>query len=382
MRIAHTLRLAGIAGAELYLQRLLPALAHRGHDIHLVTLEPAAAREVNTAFLERLRPAVSITRLGVGETVPGPFAAMQLAAHLRAISPDVVNSHLVHADLATALAKVTLLPGLVLVSTKHGYREVHQARHGLDGRLVPRDAYWSALRLAQRVTDGSFAVSEGLRRLFCDAGLIEPDRISVIPHGIERLPPAKAASLPAGSPRLLVVGRLNEVKGHRYALDAVALLARRYPAVHLFIAGTGPLEAALREQVTRLGIARHVSFLGFRNDVRELMAAADVVVVPSVAEGFGLVVLEAFSTRSAVVAFDAPAINEIIVPNESGLLAPPGDAAGLAEVIARLADSPRLRQSVGERGFARLETEYTVDVMAARTLDFYRRVLRARAPHA
>ena len=121
------------------------------------------------------------------------------------------------------------------------------------------------------------------------------------------------------SKQIFMAGRLVGFKGHRLLLEVMPQVVEQFGSdVKLLIAGTGELKADLKKQVSRLGIEEHIEFLGYSKDVGAYMANSDVIMVPSISEGFGVVFLEAFSAKTPVIAWDVPAGNELMEHQESG----------------------------------------------------------------
>ncbi|MDL1885046.1 glycosyltransferase family 4 protein, partial [Anaerolineae bacterium CFX8] len=142
-----------------------------------------------------------------------------------------------------------------------------------------------------------------------------------------------------------------------------------FPQAHLLIAGQGPLETELRALAAPLG--ERVHFLGWRDDTPRLMAALDVLLVPSLWEGFGLVILEAMAQQTPVIGSAVSAIPEIITDGETGLLAPPRSADKLADALRTLlADAP-LRHHLGLLARDRLESFFDAARMADETAALY-----------
>ena len=172
-----------------------------------------------------------------------------------------------------------------------------------------------------------------------------------------------------------IVCRLVEQKGIPYALEALRRLRAEYPQAHLVIAGDGEKAAELRRLASALGIADRVHWLGWRSDAADLMAAFDVLLVPSLWEGFGLVLLEAMSRRVPVIASRVSAIPEVIVDGESGILIAPRDVDALTKAMAHLLNDRALRKYMGLLGAARLEDHFSVERMITSTLAVYERLL-------
>jgi glycosyltransferase involved in cell wall biosynthesis len=148
---------------------------------------------------------------------------------------------------------------------------------------------------------------------------------------------------------LVIIARLHPEKGHHYLFEALSEVQRQVDRpVRLLVAGQGPFEAAYREEIRALGCEGLVSFLGFRQDSPDLIAAADLVILPSLAEAFGLALTEALYLGTPVVASRVGGIPEIIDDGVDGLLVPPGDSAALADaIIGLLTDHPRRNKMIG-----------------------------------
>jgi len=170
------------------------------------------------------------------------------------------------------------------------------------------------------------------------------------------------------------VGRLTEQKGHTYLLDAFAQVMRVLPAARLLVIGDGELRPTLERRATRLGLHGSVIFTGRREDVPRLMMALDVLALPSLWEGFGLVLLEAMAAGKPIVASRVSAIPEIVADGETGLLVPPRDVKALAQALLALLHDPQRATEMGRRGRLRLEQEFTVERMVSQTEAAYEKV--------
>ena len=170
-----------------------------------------------------------------------------------------------------------------------------------------------------------------------------------------------------------MVCRLIEQKGVIYGLRAFARIAPQFPDARLLIAGDGPRRAALEAEAKTLGVANRVSFLGWRDDAAQIMAALDVLLMPSLWEGFGLVMLEAMAQTVPIIGSAVSAIPEVIVEGETGKLVPARDTAALANALAQLLSDPALRRHMGLLGQDRVETTFSVERMISATLALYER---------
>jgi glycosyltransferase involved in cell wall biosynthesis len=177
---------------------------------------------------------------------------------------------------------------------------------------------------------------------------------------------------PEGVPLALALGRLHENKGFDVLLSALETV----PDLHLWLAGEGPLRRALERQAASLGIAGRVRFLGWRDDVAALLAAADFLVSSSRHEPLGNVVLEAWAAGRAVVAAAATGPSELISDGESGLLVPVEDMTALAAALRRLAGEPVLRARLAAAGHAAYLAQFTEAAVVRRYQDFFAAVTR------
>ncbi len=342
-----------LGGAERQAVDLADRLAARGHRVALAYL-------VGDAVVSP-RPEVELLPLGFGKSPLGMLrGCLRLRRLLRQWRPDVVHSHMVHANL---IARVVRLAAPVprLVCTAHSTVE--------GGRAVAL-----AYRLTDRLADVSTHVSREAVESFERAGAVPRGRMLPVLNGIDLglfsdAPELRKASrrrlFPRSDARLLLsVGRLAEEKNHAGLLRAFARVAAAFPDVELWVAGDGPLRAALLRQRAALGLDDRVVFLGAREDVPELMRAADVFVLSSRYEGFGLVVAEAMASGTPVVATDAGGVAEVM--GGAGFLVPAEDddalARGLSEALSMDAEqASAMAASARRRVEERLDIERTVD---------------------
>jgi glycosyltransferase involved in cell wall biosynthesis len=163
---------------------------------------------------------------------------------------------------------------------------------------------------------------------------------------------------------LLIVARLHPEKGHHYLFQALPEIRRRASApVRLLVAGSGTFEASYREEVRAIGCDDLVTFLGFRKDTPDLMAAADLVVLPSLAEAFGLVLTEALYLGTPVVATRVGGIPEIVDDGIDGVLVPPADREAVARAILELLENPDKRLRLAGAGRQKVLTRFRFEDM-------------------
>lgn len=366
MKIAHVIKATRISGAERHLLILLPALKARGADVCLILLEdPAHPVDDMVAQLEAA--GVPVRRIPIRRDLDLSLVG-RIRAALRDFRPDIVHTHLIHADLFGTLA-----------AKRAGVRTVVSSRHN-DDEFRRRQPVQALNRILWRMTSGGIAISQAIARFCIDVESAPPNKVTTIYYGLPLHElDRKAASaalrreldLPPDSLLIGMVCRLIEQKGVSYGLRAFAHLAEQFPTAHLVIAGDGVLRPALEAEAAALGIAGRVHFLGWREDTPNVLAALDVLLMPSLWEGFGLVMLEAMAQTVPIIGSAVSAIPEVIVDGETGLLVPSRDVPALASALETLLTDSALRRHMGLQGQDRLETAFSVGRMATSTLEFY-----------
>lgn len=235
--------------------------------------------------------------------------------------------------------------------------------------------------LLTRWVDRVITLSESNRRDLTGPHRLPAAKIRVVPNGVPDPHPvdpnavsrARTALGGGDLPRILHVGALTPRKGHRLLLDALDAL--RHRPWRLALVGTGEEEARLRQRVAEMRLEDRVTFLGHRDDVPALLAAADLVVLPSSREGAPLVLLEAMAVACPAVTTDIYGVPELYHGSEAGLLVPSGDVDRLADAIATLLDDPERRGRMGRSAREQYEARFTVGHMARGTVAVYTEVL-------
>jgi glycosyltransferase involved in cell wall biosynthesis len=207
------------------------------------------------------------------------------------------------------------------------------------------------------------------------ADTIDGAPVTVIHPGVDVTPSSVRIRSADETFRIGVASRLVPGKGISELISAVAILERQGIDVQLDIAGSGPEQQMLASSADSLGIAERVRFLGWVNDVPSVMREWDIYAQPSHAEGFGISVLEAMASGLPVVASSVGGLPEIVVEGETGFLVPSSDSVALAERISRLARAPELRAQMGQRGRARVLSQFSVERETGAIQAAYERVL-------
>ncbi len=180
----------------------------------------------------------------------------------------------------------------------------------------------------------------------------------------------------------LTIGRLSDDKGIDALLDSVPAVARQCSTVRWAIAGRGPLEASLKAQCTRLGLDDRVQFLGYREDVPRLFAAADILVVASTSEGCPIAILEAMAAGCPVVCTRVGGSPEIVVQGRTGLIVEPRRPDELSDAVLRLAADPALRADMAREGRDLAHSRFTIQRMVSDFEAVYTELAGATQPQA
>ena len=367
LRIHVVIDSMGAGGAELLLADFTAGAGDAGIDLSVSFL----SRREREPALERLR------RLGIEpqpirvDRLVSAASVRRVRAHLSAVEPDLVHTHLAYSDALGGLAARSL--GIPTVST------IHVMRWGGDAREATRERLIRAVR--RRCAARVVVVSEAARQAFLAQTGERPERVVTVHNGVLADPkPGEGRAVRAElgiEPDATVVGMLSVLrggKGHEQALDALRELLPRHPGLRLLIAGDGEARAGLEQAAADLGPA--VVFAGFRDDAMATLDAVDVLLHPSRFDAFPTALLEAMSARVPVVATAVGGIPEIVRDGETGTLIDP--RAGGAEVAAGLRplleDAAR-RARLGAAGRARYEAEFTAADWAWRTRALYDEVL-------
>ena len=367
LRVLHIVgdsRFGGIVAIILGLGRVARA---EGWQVDVLTTDPTVQRVVGQHGL-------GVVSLDVIRREIKPLwdlkGLVRLQKFLRRESYGIVHTHTSKGGfvgrLAASLARVP-----VIVHTAHGFA-FHEA-----SPIASRVFYSTLERIATRWCDRIVSVSEFHCNWALELGMCTPAEILAIPNGISvpRLSDSFAATAlrrqlgaRSGDLLILTVSRLAEDKGVKHLLEAVAILPRGEHRYRVFVAGDGPMRTRLEQYARDLRLSDVVTFLGFRQDVNELLAACDLVVLPSLREGLSITLLEAMAAAKPIIASSIGSNRELASQADMALLVPPANAKALAEAIQQCAHDPVLTARLATTARALFESRYTED----RMLDSYR----------
>ncbi len=353
-------------GAETQVAGLARGLQRRGWDVSVISmLEP-------TAFQDELAAAgVAVFNLRMQPGAASPLGFIRLLSLLRHLRPQVLHSHMFHANLLARLARL-FYPAPVLISTLHSIAESGRE----SGKIKWRDRLY---RATDTLADVTVAVCKAVADRHSGAGAVSKKRLRVIPNGVDTRvfrPDADRRERTRRELGLgtefawLAVGRLMWKKGYETMLRAFAEEGRGL----LLIAGSGTQETELQELARELGV--HARFLGRRNDVADLMAASDGFVQSSMVEGLPLALIEAAASGLPSVVSDAGGVSEVVLDGRTGLVVPLGNPQALGAAVSRLVGMPEeQRRKFGEAARQHVVANFDLEAVVTRWEGLYGELL-------
>ncbi|MEW6770825.1 MAG: glycosyltransferase family 4 protein [Bacillota bacterium] len=306
-------------------------------------------------------------------------AVFQLSRVLRRERVNILHAHSAKAGLVGRLAALYARTPVVFFT-------VHNSIFYAEWPAYKRGFFALAEKMLARRTHRIITVSEALRRELIAREGLEPDQVVTVYNGVNpgefqvaesREALRRRLGLPAEGPVVGTVTRLAPQKGLRYLIEAAALFPPEERPVFVVV-GDGPLRAELQELAEKSGVSSRFVFTGVRRDVPQVLGALDLLVLPSVTEGLGLILLEAMAASLPVVATAVGGVPEVVLDGETGVLVPPRDPAALAGAIAGLLRAPERARRLGAAGRERVARLFTVERMVGQVSGLYREALAAQ----
>lgn len=360
MKILFIITGLGVGGAERQVVDVADALSERGHEIRICYLTGPALTIPKSQGIE-------LIGLQMKKSVRGFIKAyLSLRRIIRYFEPDVVHSHMFHANIITRLVRLTMyIPRLICTA--------HNTNEGGKFRML-------AYRMTGRLADVSTNVSEEAVLAFETKGAVAPGAMIPVENGIDtvRFHPSIASrtalrkknKVDDNTKVIVAVGRLSPAKDYPNLLQAYVDVLQKFDNTLLWIIGEGGLKNVLIEEAIKLGISDHVHFLGIQENVEDWLNAADIFVLSSAWEGFSLVVAEAMACEKVVVATDAGGVKEVL--GDAGYLVPPRNPIALAEALKQaLTLNSYEVKAIGKKARERVVKLYSLERVVTRWLEIY-----------
>lgn len=375
MKILYVQKMAAISGSELYLMHLLPELKKRGYEVKVLIIFPTVP-EGTKPFMAHFREQGIETFEIYGHSALSPVLMMKLRRLLKKEQFDIVQSNLVHADLWLALQKMLFFPRMRLISVKHGFDEAYSARYGNNPAHLKKSMFYWVQKFSGFFANYNVTISKGLYDMYVRGGIVKEKKIRNIYYGLDLSDKEKKVTdnVPAET-YALILGRLVKYKGHDLLMQSWKKVAAENPDWKLYIVGGGNAEAEFKKQQASLGLEDSVRFLGYQANPHQLIKDARFMLVTSIWEGFGLIMLEGWVHKKPIIGFNVPAINEAVTDGETGQLVSPFDTDELAQRIIRYFRQPELAIQHGEAGYQRLYSYFTVARMTDEMEEVYKEQL-------
>lgn len=341
-------------------------------------------------MLDRIQPHIVVLEISelVREISPRNDAAAfaKLRRHMRERHYDIAHTHSAKAGiLGRFAARAAGVP--VIIHTLHG-STFHRGLNPVLHRF-----YWLLEKVAAGFTDRIISVGEDLRDRYLRAGISSAERYEVIRSGMDlsqfraaaAMNAAKRAEVrwslgvPPEAPLVGKVARLEERKGYRYFIEMAERVLQRVPGAHFVGIGAGEQLDLLNAEATRRGLADQVHFAGFRQDIAEVLACLDIVVLTSMWEGLPRVLVQAAACGIPAVTFEVEGAREVVKDGVNGYVVPSKDAAQMAaRVISLLADPARAR-AMGRAGSGLVHQDWTVESMVRDITAVYNALARSNS---
>jgi len=337
VKILEYISSSSMGGAEHGLLRDTEELVRRGHEVSFIS---PRGRELTAALESRGSRVWAPRTFGKID----PWTVLRTAVLLRSRGIDVVHTHLSTASLLGSIA--ARLAGIPCIATVHGLNSAFCYRF-VRGIVAVSGAVKKHLE------------SQGVpgRRIHVNYNGVDFEHFSDLPNGLAA---RGALRIEPQQPIMLYVGRLSPEKGVHLLPSILQQVQRTVPSAQLVVVGTGTAGEALRAEMAERDLLASCRMLGYRDDTRPLLAAADILIVPSYREGLPFTLLEAMAAGLPCVATDAGGISEALVPGVTGEIVPVGEVDELAKSCALLLQDAERRRRMSAAARERILDKFSI----------------------
>lgn len=377
MKVLFVQNIEGIAGSEKYFWQLLPALKSKGIDVEFLCIHQKKFNEVVNQFAKELLDHQIKVHFIETSSYVHPKVFFKMHRLIKKEKYDIIHSHLIYADFWSAILKSFFRIKQITVSTLHGYQEDVYTKYCLEPKKIPKNKYYKIARFTYKKIDFIYACSHGLKNFFEQIDIKTKKPITVIHHGFD-YPSINKTQVNKQDFNCVIVGRLIPRKGHAFVLNQCHLIKQNVPNFKLTIVGDGELFDTFKRQIERENLTDFVFLTGYTHTPRVEMEKANLVLVPSYAEGLPLVIFEAMSLSKPVIAFNTIGPAETIVEGKTGCLITPFNELEFAQKIIKISEDETLLESMGFEAKKLVDEKFSLKNMRDETIQFYQTCLNSR----
>jgi len=389
IKIVHIITRLDKGGSAETILQIASLLNHEKYEVFLFH---GLSRESNMGVMEQEAVALDISlaekkgvrvfsipslvrRLSLKNDI---FAFISIYRLIKRIKPHIVHTHTSKAGvlgrLAACFARVP-----IIVHTPHGH-----IFHSYYGCIMTKTIVFVE-RTLSLMTDKITALTDRERDEHLEQGIASVEKYIIMHSGvmlqqimnmnIDVETEKKKLNIPQSSNVIGVVGRLVPIKGHKYLVSAAKRIIKEFDNTVFVFVGDGYLEPRLKRQAESLGVSKNIIFAGWRNDVIDVLDTFDILVLPSMNEGMGKVLIEGMALGKPIVASSVGGIIDLVKSGDNGILVPPKDSDELAEAILKLIRNKNLAQKLGESGKAKVYPKYDTSTMIGQIEGLYESLL-------
>jgi len=361
-------------GGERTFLQLIEGLSSKQYDIHIATSPRGIFTDVLIKKEAKPIPINLMKRFS--------FSTLRrLIKIIKENKINIIHSQGARADFYSRMATRLLKSKVGVVST------IAMPVEGYDVGLLRKRIYCFFDRFSERCVDRFIVISDELKKFLIDKHKIPPENIFKIYNGIElneyhpdnsdksSMKIRKEFGINKDEFLIAGIGRLVWQKGFEYLIDAVPRITKQIAKIKFLIVGEGPLKESLIEKSKKLEVEDKIVFTGFRSDIKEILTSIDILVMPSLREGFPMVTLEAMAMVKPIVATDINGIREQIDHDENGLLILPENPEAIADAIIFLFNNKEKSEQLGFAARKRAEEKFSIEEMIRKTKAVYEELL-------
>jgi glycosyltransferase involved in cell wall biosynthesis len=378
VKILFLQKMAAISGSELYLMHMLPELKKRGYEVEVLVIFPEVP-DGTRPFIEHFQKNGIKTHEIYGHRALSPKLIWKLRNLLKKGSYDIVQPNLIHSDLWMAIVKCLFRRKQKLISVKHGFDEAYSAQYGNDPKYLKRTLFYWLQKISGWYINYNVTISKGLYNMYVDGRIVPKNKIKNIYYGLDLKDKELLVEehTPA-EPFALILGRLVKYKGHELLIRAWKKVININSSWKLYITGGGKYEQELVHLVKKMQLEQSIVFTGYQANPHQLIKDSRFMLVTSIWEGFGLIMLESWVHKKPIIAFNTPAMNEVIDDNKNGLVADAFDIDQLANKIIYYFTHPEQVEQHGQQGYHKLYQYFNVNRMADEMCEVYSEIYNSK----